>query len=327
MFQRRFKRVLPLVSLVLIAKLSVPCNGFQLLMPFGTCPAPPIFPSHLKAEVAEISVIPDAVTSTAKTSKDKGLQKRKKNTKKLKSKNNGKTNETTLGLKRKSTGKGKKKKKTRKTFKARRPLKELKLGAVIDGTVVEIKEYGAFIQTKYQIKDKGWALLHKSQIQHNFVEDINKILKVGQKIRSRVISINKDTTEVAVSLRPQRTPRSSLKDISVGDEFEGKVKSIASYGAFVDVGCRSDALLHISRISFDKITNITDYINVGDKVNVHIIDVDDNKKTMAASMLLTVADEYLDRRKKYKESFLRELEASNSDLLKVSGASGDKDDM
>ena len=155
------------------------------------------------------------------------------------------------------------------------------------------------------------ALLHKSQIQHNFVEDINKILKVGQKLKPRVISINQNTTEVAVSLRPQRTPRSSFEDIKVGDEFEGKVKSIAAYGAFVDIGCRSDALLHISRISFDKITNITDYINVGDKINVHIINVDKKKKTMAASMLPTVADEYLDRRRKYQQTFAEVLEASN----------------
>ena len=44
----------------------------------------------------------------------------------------------------------------KKIFKKRRPLKSLKLGSVIDGTVVEIKEYGAFIQTRYAIKDKGW---------------------------------------------------------------------------------------------------------------------------------------------------------------------------
>eukprot|EP00978_Attheya_sp_CCMP212_P004964 scaffold10917_cov27-Attheya_sp.AAC.1 len=75
----------------------------------------------------------------------------------------------------------------------------------------------------------------------------------------------------------------------------------ASYGAFVDVGGKSDALLHISRISENKLNDITDFIAVGQKINIHITDVDHDKKTMACSMLDTQADEYLDRRNQQKE--------------------------
>lgn len=189
----------------------------------------------------------------------------------------------------------------------------MKLGSVIDGTVVEIKPYGAFIQTRYAIKDKGWALLHKSQIQHNYVDDISKILKIGQKIRPRVIAIDHETRQVNLSLRAKRDKRKKIQEFHVGDEVEGRIKAIEPYGAFVDIGCTSDALLHISRISVDKITNVSDHFTIGDKVLVHLINVDLEKKTMAVSMLPPVADEYLDRRKTYRDN-LKSIQKSKNTI-------------
>jgi len=116
-----------------------------------------------------------------------------------------------------------------------------------------------------------------------------------------VITIDYDTKEVGVSLRAQREVRKPVSAMNVGDEVEGTIKSIAAYGAFVDVGCKSDALLHISRISADKISDINDHIKKGSKVTVHLIAVDKKKKTLAASMLSEVNDEYLSRRKRYRE--------------------------
>lgn len=239
------------------------------------------------------------------------LYKKKKNNKKKKKPGNapnmtspsGKSakKEKTLGKKQprsesNTAVKNKKKPVKKKPRLERIPIERLKLGAEIVGKVVDLKEYGAFVQTDYAIKRTGWALLHKSQVQDRKVEDISKVLKIGQKIKSRVIKIDYETQNVSLSLRKPRTSRKAITEISVGDEMEGKVKSIASYGAFIDIGFKNDALLHISRISFDKITNVADHLNVGDKVTVHIINVDEKKRTIAASMLPKVADEYLDRR-------------------------------
>jgi len=102
------------------------------------------------------------------------------------------------------------------------------------------------------------------------------------------------------SLRSGR-PQRKLKDMRLGDEFAGKVKSITPYGAFINIGSKNDALLHISRISFDKISNIHDYLNIGDKVSVHVIGIDRVKKRMAVSMLPRTADKYLDRRKENRK--------------------------
>ena len=117
-----------------------------------------------------------------------------------------------------------------------------------------------------------------------------------------------------LSLRAKRDKRREIQEFRVGDEIKGRIKAIEPYGAFVDIGCTSDALLHISRISVDKITNVSDYFTIGDEVLVHLINVDLEKKTMAVSMLPHVADEYLDRRKRYRDN-LKSMQISKNAVI------------
>jgi predicted RNA-binding protein with RPS1 domain len=190
------------------------------------------------------------------------------------------------------------------------PLKDLKLGSTISGHVAAFTSFGLFIKTNYDFKNKGacgYALLHKSQIRDEPVDDLSKLFRVGAKIKGlRVIKVNYAKGEVGVSLRTKRSERTNIKDVPVGEEIEGVVSKVVSYGAFVDIGANVNALVHISRISQNKIRNIRQVINEGEKVKIHILNKDVKKKTMAASMLDGTADEYLDRRseqmKKMRES-------------------------
>lgn len=126
-------------------------------------------------------------------------------------------------------------------------------------------------------------------------------------INPRVITIDYKKKMVGLSLRPKREQRNSLKDVEVGQEMLGKVKSITSYGAFIDIGCTSDALVHISRISVDMVSDINDHLTVGEVAKVRIIKVDVEKKSMAASMLPEITDEYLDRRNKHIKKMIEEM--------------------
>eukprot|EP00978_Attheya_sp_CCMP212_P046252 scaffold380392_cov51-Attheya_sp.AAC.1 len=131
-------------------------------------------------------------------------------------------------------------------------VKELVLGSRISGKVTEICKLGAFMETKFYIAGgkKGCAFLHISQIRDLKVNDVSDVLKVGQQVvNAHVITIDHEKKEVAISLRKQHQARKDLSHYHSGDTLKGRVKSIASYGAFSDVGGKSNALLHISRIS------------------------------------------------------------------------------
>ena len=180
------------------------------------------------------------------------------------------------------------------------PLKELKLGSKIDGIVAGFTEFGIFIRTNIDMKGKGsngYALLHKSQIRDEPVDDLAKLFRIGAVLKDlRVININYAKGEVGLSLRKQRKKRKKFADITLGVDMEATVSKVVPYGAFLDFGYDRNALIHVSRISQKKIGNVRQWLNEGDKVVAHIIKKDTVKGTLAASMLDTEADRFLDRR-------------------------------
>lgn len=76
-----------------------------------------------------------------------------------------------------------------------------------------------------------------------------------------------------------------LAELEVGSFVDGTVKAVTSYGAFVDIGASTDALLHVSRLSNSFVSNVEDVVKTGDSVNVRIVSVDVEKGQVAISML------------------------------------------
>ena len=197
-----------------------------------------------------------------------------------------------------------KKKNTKKQSKGGLPFDSLSPGSTVSGKVVKILPYGALVKTNYAIPGKtyGCAMLHISQISDEKIENISEFLKVGQEIKdARVVSLNREGGKVAISLRPRTTRATPLESLNVGDEVEGKVVRLKKYGAFVDVGCKRNGLLHISRMSMYKVHNIADHVQVGQTVRVRVIQVDKDNKNIAVSMLSPENDKYLDRRDRAME--------------------------
>lgn len=75
-----------------------------------------------------------------------------------------------------------------------------------------------------------------------------------------------------------------LAELEVGASVEATVKTTTSYGAFVDIGAESDALLHVSRLSDEYVANVEDVVKAGDTVTVRIVSVDTDKGQVAVTM-------------------------------------------
>ena len=82
-----------------------------------------------------------------------------------------------------------------------------------------------------------------------------------------------------------------LSELEIGAFVDGTVKTITSYGAFVDIGAKTDALLHVSRLSDSFVSNVEDVVKAGDSVNVRIVSVDSEKGQVAISMLTEEAEQ------------------------------------
>jgi len=81
-----------------------------------------------------------------------------------------------------------------------------------------------------------------------------------------------------------RKNRTALSDLEIGAEVDAKVKTITSYGAFLDIGAKSDALVHVSRLSDDFVANVGDVLKQGDEIKVRIVSIDTDKNQIAVTM-------------------------------------------
>ena len=96
----------------------------------------------------------------------------------------------------------------------------------------------------------------------------------------------RDSNKVALSIKKLLpTPwEIATKEISVGDELEGKVKNITDFGAFVEVMDGVEGLVHISQISYDRVEKIEDVLKRDELVKVKVLDVDFDKKRLSLSI-------------------------------------------
>jgi len=85
--------------------------------------------------------------------------------------------------------------------------------------------------------------------------------------------------------------RIELKDLEIGAEVTAKVKTVTSYGAFLDIGAKSDALIHVSRLSDNFVSNVEDVVKQGDEITVRIISVDTDKNQIGVTMRSSEAEE------------------------------------
>ena len=159
-------------------------------------------------------------------------------------------------------------------------LDSIKVGDVIDGTVKNVTDFGAFI-------DLGGAdgLLHISEMGWGRTESPKKAFKSGDTIRVMIKSISEDGKIALTRKFPDENPWVlALSKYAVGNVVEGKVARLADFGAFINLEQGIDALLHVSQISSDRIEKPSDVLKVGDTVKAKVTDLDAEAKKISLSI-------------------------------------------
>ena len=197
-------------------------------------------------------------------------------------------------------------------------LTDCEIDEIVEGTVVEIRGIGAFVELPNKIR----GLVHISEVSDDYVVNVSDYLSVGQKIKVKIIG--NDNDKIALSIR-KANDKSCCEKYQVNDIVEGTVSGISDFGAFVDLPGGSRGLVHISEISDDYVKNINNYLSIGQKVKVMIIDKKDNKIALsvrrADPKLSKVSggrniDPHFD---KMLERFLKQSDEANATLEKRNG--------
>ena len=185
----------------------------------------------------------------------------------------------------------------------------LKEGSTINGTVISIRAFGAFIDI-----DGAEGLIPISEIGWGRVENINDYLSVGQEVEVEIMKLDWGNSKLSFSLKakqPDPWEGSGFK-YSDGSIHTGQVSRLAKFGVFVTLEPGIDGLLHISRIGGGKrINHPGDVLKAGQEIGVKVEKLDlENKKI---SLIMDGDESVLEG----KENF-----AAGKDIKGVSGING-----
>ncbi|MCR5053337.1 MAG: 30S ribosomal protein S1 [Lachnospiraceae bacterium] len=158
-------------------------------------------------------------------------------------------------------------------------LSKITVGDVIEGTVKNVTDFGAFV-------DLGGVdgLLHISEMSWGRVENPKKIFKVDEKVRVFIKEINGH--KIALSRKfPDENPwNNASQKYSVGTVVTGKVARMTDFGAFIELAPGVDALLHVSQISKDHVEKPADLLKVGQEIEATVMEFREEDHKISLTM-------------------------------------------
>jgi len=179
---------------------------------------------------------------------------------------------------------------TRETLKER-VIDDLHEGDVRTGRVTSLAEFGAFVNIS-----GADGLVHLSEISWERINHPGDLLKVGQEVKVRVISIDRDKKRIGLSIRQlQEDPwTQQISKYQVGMLVEGTITRLTKFGAFARLQGDVEGLIHISEVSERRIEHPKEVLKEGDVVTLRIIKIDPENHRIGLSLRKVESMAYAD---------------------------------
>jgi len=168
---------------------------------------------------------------------------------------------------------------TRESLKDRL-LSELKEGDVRTGRVTSVADFGAFVNI-----DGADGLVHLSEISWERINHPNEVLRVGQEVQAKVISVDHERRRIGLSIRQlQEDPwMRKVKGLREGQLVEGKITHLTKFGAFARLDEDLEGLIHISELSEHRINHPKEVVKEGETVTLRVIKIDPERRRIGLS--------------------------------------------
>ena len=156
---------------------------------------------------------------------------------------------------------------------------KLKVGDIIDGKVVVMADYGAFVEIAPGVE----GLIHVSEMswsQH--LRSAQEFLKVGDAVKSQILTLDREERKMSLGIKQLKTdPWDKIDEkYTVGSKHAAKVRNFTNFGVFVEIEEGVDGLIHISDLSWTKkIKHPAEFTEVGAEIEVVVLEIDkDNRR-------------------------------------------------
>jgi small subunit ribosomal protein S1 len=174
-----------------------------------------------------------------------------------------------------------------------RILLELEVGAIMDGRIVNLADFGAFV-------DIGGleGLVHLSELSWKRVNHPSEVLEVGEQVKVHILNVDHDRQRVALSLKRLEPDPWTLvnKYYREGELVEATVTKLTKYGAFARLNdeFELEGLIHVSELSDEHVEHPQDIVSSGQIVAARIIRVDAEQRQLGLSIKKVASPEFLE---------------------------------
>ena len=159
-------------------------------------------------------------------------------------------------------------------------LDRLQPGLIVEGQISNIVDFGAFVDL-----NGIDGLIHISELSWSHVNHPSEILNIGDTVQVKVLDIDRDRQRISLGLKQtQEDPWQRVVDTyTVGDELEGTVTKVVTFGAFVEILDGVEGLVHISELAAHHVENPREVVPPGDEVKVKILEIDSERRRLSLS--------------------------------------------
>ncbi|MBJ7518882.1 MAG: 30S ribosomal protein S1 [Solirubrobacteraceae bacterium] len=160
-------------------------------------------------------------------------------------------------------------------------LDRLQPGDIVEGQISNIVDFGAFVDL-----NGIDGLIHISELSWSHVNHPSEVLAIGDTVQVKVLDIDRDRQRISLGLKQtQEDPWQRVVDTyNVGDELEGAVTKVVTFGAFVEILDGVEGLVHISELAGHHVENPREVVAPGDEVKVKILEIDSERRRLSLSV-------------------------------------------
>jgi small subunit ribosomal protein S1 len=160
-------------------------------------------------------------------------------------------------------------------------LTSLEEGQIIKGTVSNLVDFGAFVDL-----EGIDGLIHISELSWQHVDHPSEVVEVGEEVEVKVLEVDRDRERISLGLKQTRKDpwQEIVEQVNVGEQIQGRVTKLVSFGAFVEVAEGVEGLIHISELAEHHVETPDEIVRSGDEVDARIIDVDAKRRRLSLSL-------------------------------------------
>src|SRR5213596_2053768 len=154
-------------------------------------------------------------------------------------------------------------------------------GDVVEGTISNIVDFGAFVDL-----DGMDGLIHISELSWSHVNHPSEVLEIGQNVQVKVLDIDRDRQRISLGLKQTQSDpwQQVVEAYDENDVVQGKVTKVVTFCAFVGIMAGVEGLVHISELAQHHVENPREVVSQGDLVQAKIIEVDAERRRLSLSL-------------------------------------------